>query len=164
MKVCPKCETTHNKFGKFCSRSCANSREFTKESKEKKSISNKKFYASMSEEDKQSFIEEKWTKYDVEDANRRGRETKLQTSWNRPYEEMSNWTVRKRLLFERNYTCEGCGQGELWQGKRLPLELDHIDGNNKNNRIENLRILCPNCHSQTPTFRARNIKFQKSKV
>jgi hypothetical protein len=48
--------------------------------------------------------------------------------------------------------CEICGISE-WNGKIIVLELDHIDGNKFNNNLSNLRILCPNCHSQTPTFR-----------
>lgn len=48
----------------------------------------------------------------------------------------------------RKYICEGCGIGPEWQGKSLTLEIDHIDGDNKNNNRENLRYLCPNCHSQ----------------
>ena len=40
-----------------------------------------------------------------------------------------------------------------WNGKYLVMELHHKDGNNKNSKLENLQILCPNCHSQTPTFR-----------
>ena len=48
--------------------------------------------------------------------------------------------------------CEECGISE-WNGKKIECELDHIDGNSKNNSFDNLRILCPNCHSQTHTFR-----------
>jgi len=50
----------------------------------------------------------------------------------------------------------GCGQGPEWQGKKLVLQIDHIDGDFLNNRKENLRFLCPNCHSQTETFGAKN--------
>lgn len=48
--------------------------------------------------------------------------------------------------------CEECGQTEIWNGKPLVLQLEHIDGNNSNNLLENLKILCPNCHTQTPTY------------
>jgi hypothetical protein len=43
-----------------------------------------------------------------------------------------------------------------WNGKSLNLELDHIDGNRQNHMLSNLRLLCPNCHSQTDTYRAKN--------
>jgi ribosomal protein L40E len=47
--------------------------------------------------------------------------------------------------------CSECGIGPEWNGKRLTLQLDHINGDSSNNRLENLRILCPNCHTQTIT-------------
>lgn len=50
---------------------------------------------------------------------------------------------------------EGCGLSE-WLGKKLQLQLDHINGNRRDNRIENLRLLCPNCHSQTSIFAGKN--------
>ena len=52
--------------------------------------------------------------------------------------------------------CSECGIKEEWNGKYLSLEMDHIDGDKHNNRRENLRYLCPNCHSQTETFRSKN--------
>lgn len=67
--------------------------------------------------------------------------------------------LRIRLINEgiKTEMCEVCGITE-WNGKRVSLELDHIDGNRTNHKLENLRIICPNCHSQTHTYRARNIK------
>ncbi|MEU0369875.1 HNH endonuclease signature motif containing protein [Streptomyces sp. NPDC006283] len=52
--------------------------------------------------------------------------------------------------------CAGCGTEPLWRGRPLPLEVDHVDGNWRNNRPDNLRLLCPNCHSSTDTYRGRS--------
>ena len=59
----------------------------------------------------------------------------------------------RRALTERGVPekCAECGQGSEWNGKPLQLQIDHISGEYWDNRIENLRYLCPNCHTQTPT-------------
>ena len=56
------------------------------------------------------------------------------------------------------HRCENCGL-EKWMGQPIPLELHHIDGDRTNHKLSNLMMLCPNCHSQTETFRAKNIKM-----
>jgi hypothetical protein len=56
-----------------------------------------------------------------------------------------------------NYACAVCGISE-WNGQRLVLQLDHINGIGDDNRIGNLRLLCPNCHSQTSTYCGRNAR------
>ena len=53
------------------------------------------------------------------------------------------------------YLCEACGLGKVWQGLELVLEVDHVDGNPLDCRLENIRFLCPNCHQQTPTYGRR---------
>ena len=57
--------------------------------------------------------------------------------------------------------CEECGWAQMSPDGRIPIELDHINGDRHDNRIENLRILCPNCHSLKPTHRGRNKKFAR---
>jgi predicted nucleic acid-binding Zn ribbon protein len=161
MKTCPKCGTAHERSGKFCSRSCANSRTFSNDALEKKRKKSLTFWSQFDAEGRKQHNKEKMLKYDRELADKKGTETRLQQSWSRPYEDMAHDSLRKRLLVERNHTCEQCGIGNTYNGKPLSLELDHIDGNNKNNKIENLRILCPNCHSQTPTHRSKNIKYKR---
>lgn len=72
---------------------------------------------------------------------------------------ITSHALRVRLLDEhlKERKCEKCHLSQ-WKGRPIPLELDHIDGNHKNNNLSNLRILCPNCHSMTSTFRGRNKK------
>lgn len=62
------------------------------------------------------------------------------------------------------HQCADCSLTDTWQGKPIVLELDHINGVGNDNRLLNLRFLCPNCHSQTATFRGRNINAKRVKV
>lgn len=63
---------------------------------------------------------------------------------------------RKKIIIETNgYQCAICGIVD-WMGKPIKLELDHVDGNADNNTLENLRLICPNCHSQTETYKGAN--------
>ena len=68
--------------------------------------------------------------------------------------------LRKRLLREGllEPQCSSCG-GREWLGRAIPLELDHKDGDASNNELENLRLICPNCHALTDTYRGRNAKY-----
>lgn len=67
--------------------------------------------------------------------------------------------IRIRLIEEgiKEAKCECCNNTE-WLGKPISLEVDHINGNSADHRLDNLKILCPNCHAQTDTYRGKNIK------
>lgn len=70
-----------------------------------------------------------------------------------------SYKLKNRLISEgiKEHKCENpdCGLTE-WNGKPIPLELHHINGNNTDNRLENLMLLCPNCHAQTDNYRGKN--------
>lgn len=142
MKICPKCNTSHEKSGKFCSRSCANSRSWTVEINAARSakLSGKPCTRVIADMDKwRENIKQAWLdKYNAT-----------------PYEELGMENRRRRVFEEQNYCCNKCGINE-WQGVKLSLELEHKDGNNMNDVRENLEGLCPNCHSITDTWRGRN--------
>ena len=73
----------------------------------------------------------------------------------------------KKRLYESGLKipeCELCGWREKSPDGRIPVELDHINGIHSDNRIENLRVLCPNCHSLQPTHRGRNKKKAHARV
>ena len=71
-------------------------------------------------------------------------------------EDAKSDRVRRRILVEqRGHQCEVCELSE-WMGKPIPIELDHIDGQADNNSAENLRLICPNCHAQTGTYKGAN--------
>ena len=64
--------------------------------------------------------------------------------------------IRLHLAEAQGGCCAICGAAGMWLGQPLALVMDHIDGNPTNNRRENLRLVCPNCDSQLPTFKSRN--------
>lgn len=71
---------------------------------------------------------------------------------NSTYRNLSS--LKQRLLKEHmlQYKCTICGNNGVWMDQPLTLQLDHIDGDSTNNELSNLRLLCPNCHTQTETY------------
>ena len=68
-----------------------------------------------------------------------------------------SFKLKNRLIKEgvKQYICECCGLSS-WLNVEIPLELHHINGNNTDNRLENLQLLCPNCHALTDSYRGKN--------
>lgn len=78
----------------------------------------------------------------------------------------SRHAIKKRIL-EKNlipYLCEICGIGPIWQGKPMPLILDHKNGINNDNNLTNLRFVCSNCDTQLPTYKSKNKKKVSAEV
>lgn len=69
--------------------------------------------------------------------------------------------IRNKIL---EYSCEKCGNKGMWMEEKLTLQIEHKNGNNKDNRLENLCFLCPNCHSQTKTYAGRNSGAKKNRI
>jgi len=76
------------------------------------------------------------------------------------HSKVSAYIVKQRFLDVVEYKCKICGIKE-WQGQSIKLDMDHINGNSSDDRIENLRLLCPNCHSLTETYKSKNKKTLK---
>jgi hypothetical protein len=149
MKLCPKCNTAHTKPGIFCSRTCANSRTWTDIQKEERSKQLKEVFS--------SFGKEKLKQRSLKGSNGRSATAK-QRLLSSDTKLLGHDGRRKKVLIEQDHKCNKCGLTDCL-GESLSLELDHIDGNNKNNDRSNLECLCPNCHAQTPTWRGRNRKL-----
>ena len=149
MKTCPKCSEVHEKPGTFCSRKCANGRIFKADSNLRRSQA----------------LQSAWKAKDpvvaaqqlsaLNEKRRQAAKKKLETT---PTEELGYDGRRKKVILEQQGKCNHCGLDQ-WMGKDLVLELEHKDGNKRNNVRENLEALCPNCHSLTPTWRGRNPKY-----
>lgn len=77
----------------------------------------------------------------------------------------SGKSLKRRIMSENiiEYKCSGCGNKGIWQNKDLSLQLDHINGIKTDNRLDNLRFLCPNCHTQTPTYGSKKEGGKKEK-
>jgi len=154
-----KCERCNQEIeeaygsGRFCSKKCAKSFSTS----EKRNEINDRVRCTLKGRPSQS-KNKGWSNIDSEtkrlailkgiETNRRLRQEKYEKS---SWIDLPQPEKRRRVLIDQNGCCLFCNISE-WQGKPIVLALDHIDGNNRNNSRDNLRFLCPNCHSQTPTW------------
>ena len=102
------------------------------------------------------------SKYDCYNPNQSGKGLKkdIKKRIQNLEEYATRSSVRKRIIKENliDYKCGVC-KIDTWDNKKLALHLDHINGKNGDHRLENLRWLCPNCHSQTNTYAGKNKRY-----
>lgn len=153
---CENCNNDHDGTygsGRFCSVTC--SRSFS--TKNNRSQTNAKISSSLKGrkvggaliKNRGPMKEE--TKIAISKAAEKKRNKK-------PFDQIGRCNRRKLVLEEQSHKCLFCDIS-TWRGKLISLQLDHIDGDRLNNTRENLRALCPNCHSQTETWGIRNMKI-----
>lgn len=167
MKKCKHCGKEINENSVFCSSSCSatfnnkNRKPHSEETKQRISGSVKNWVSNLKENDPTKYeeyrkrqAEASLKRYGNKEERDKIRITKLLVD---NFSELGEERKRKRIILEQNGKCLQCGISE-WRGVPITLEMDHIDGNRFNNNRENLVCICPNCHSITPTFRAKNKK------
>ena len=141
-KICKHCNNQHSydkRNNKFCSRSCATT--FNNLLKEKLTIKclscSKQIFGKL-----RKYCSIQCQKdFNLHQSVKNGK--------------ASHRTLKRYLLKNYGNKCWTCGITE-WNNKSIVMELEHIDGNSENNHLENLSLICPNCHSQTPTYKGAN--------
>lgn len=180
-KVCPKCGNSHSKSGKFCSRSCANSRTFSEETNAKRSKSNRDYMLSLNKTKyrtcikcKEPFSPIRYGKIcsvckppSVGKPKIKERSTITQTPIERTISMVESGELKKHsevsirrhmkryLLHKNGNTCSICSTS-VWFGVPVPLVCDHIDGDSTNSDINNFRLVCCNCDALLDTFKSKN--------
>ena len=138
---CNYCNTTFESYEKeerkFCSQSCA-----AKSNNTKRKQFSTCLFCSASISKKKKYCNNKCQHLFI-------RKQRIENN------EASEKTWKKFLIEELGHKCQICNNS-AWNDKPIPLEIDHINGNSLENTKENLRIICPNCHAQTSTYKSRN--------
>ena len=155
--LCQNCNSEHSSnygSGRFCSSKCARSYS----TKIKRTEINKK--VSVALKGKPSGQLGKRKPLSVEGLAKR-KETMNKLSKQRcltlPFDQVPTTRQKERILFEQNGKCDICSMLPFWNGKPLVFQLDNINGKQFGDHRENLRVICPNCHTQTTTFASKNV-------
>jgi 5-methylcytosine-specific restriction endonuclease McrA len=163
MLECLKCKNTHDGLfgsGKYCSRSCANSRGPRTE-EFKKTVSQKmtgvlpwNVGKQLSDEHRKKIAQSLTGLTGISKSKIKNEDVFIENS------SYARHLIKKRIIEHKliEYKCECCGQIDIWNNKKISLQLDHINGVNDDHRLQNLRFLCPNCHSQQDTYASKNRK------
>lgn len=164
MKNCYKCDKLFEPqkgLVNYCSLKCRNSRKWSDSDKIKKSVSaiNSEKVKKANSSNLRTSIDKNFYKK-IGEVNRLRHKEKILNS---NYNDLSFESLRFRIIYEQNSCCNKCGL-DRWLENEIPLELEHKDGNNKNNNRDNLEMLCPNCHALTDTWRGKNKKNNKLKI
>lgn len=156
--ICGNCGNEHDGSfgsGRFCCMRC--SRAFSTKSKRQEindKVSQKLTGRTISDSHRES-LKEGWKKTPV----RRWKEKlDLQDLFVKGTKKVNNQHLKLRLISEgiKSDACECCGTGPTYNGRPLTLQVHHVNGDNTDNRIDNLQILCPNCHSQTENYSGKS--------
>lgn len=155
--ICVNCGLPHSyerRKNKFCSRTCSatfnNSLRGNKDPDTGKYLGYSLIFKCLNCGDQKSIGKNSKGKYCNSSCQQ-----EFQTSEKIENGTASSKTLKRHLIKTLGYKCSSCNLSE-WLGKPITLELEHIDGNSENNQQENLTLLCPNCHSQTDTYKAKN--------
>lgn len=157
MELCEYCEKEHDGLygsGRFCSSRCA--RGYS--TKAKRQEINKQVSKTLT--GRKIGIRKGFDANKLVLARRNSRVITWISLLDRPWGSLTPKQHRQRILEEQGGLCTLCGIEACWNDLPLVFHLDHVDGDRKNNSRENLRLICPNCHSQTDTYCGKN-KFGK---
>lgn len=157
---CENCGQEHDSkygSGRFCSQECARGFSTKKKRKEiNQKVSNKLKSMYQSGELVQAFSGKTQEEFPVLKKIANDNKTRsINRIMSSNFSQLSKWEKKKRVLYEQSHKCNKCGIDE-WNGNPITLELDHKDGNNRNDDRNNLEALCPNCHSQTDTWKGKH--------
>lgn len=161
--ICENCGTEHEGSygsGRFCSSKCA--RGFsTKANRDQISEKVSKALTGVKTNRKPGYA---FTREDQRAGKRIQTEKQNALKLQQPFETWSKKFRYEHLFLKQDGKCSICSMEATWNGRPLTFHLDHVDGDRSNNKIENNRLLCPNCHSQTDTYCGKNKASFKSKA